>query len=72
MKRFALRVVILPYIEFSYEDNKAALIQHGISESMTDYFNTLYKGINDGVFITPKQKPETTTPTSFEIFIHHF
>jgi uncharacterized protein YbjT (DUF2867 family) len=62
----------LPYVEFSYEDNKAALLNYGISESMADYFNTLYKGINDGVFITAKRTPETTTPTSFETFINNF
>lgn len=62
----------LLYVEFSYEDNKSALLNYGISESMADYFNTLYKGINDGVFITAKRTPETTTPTSFETFMHHF
>jgi uncharacterized protein YbjT (DUF2867 family) len=62
----------LPYVEFSYEGNKAALLNYGISESMADYFNTLYKGINDGVFITAKRTPETTTPTSFETFINNF
>jgi uncharacterized protein YbjT (DUF2867 family) len=62
----------LPYVEFSYEDNKAALLNYGISQSMADYFNTLYKGINDGVFITAKRTPETTTPTSFETFINNF
>jgi uncharacterized protein YbjT (DUF2867 family) len=62
----------LPYVEFSYEDNKAALLNYGISESMADYFNKLYKGINDGVFITAKRTPETTTPTSYETFIQNF
>ena len=62
----------LPYVEFSYQDNKAALLNYGISESMADYFNTLYKGINDGVFITAKRTHETTTPTSFETFINNF
>lgn len=62
----------LPYVEFSYEDNKAALLNYGISESMANYFNTLYKGINNGVFITAKRAPETTTPTSFETFIQNF
>ena len=62
----------LPYVEFSYEDNKAALLNFGMPESMADYFNTLYKGINDGVFITGKRTPETTTSTSFETFINNF
>jgi uncharacterized protein YbjT (DUF2867 family) len=60
----------LLYVDFSYDDNKAALLKYGISDSMADYFNTLYKGINDGVFITAKRTPETTTPTSFETFIN--
>jgi len=62
----------LPYVEFSYDDNKAALLNYGLSESMADYFNTLYKGINDGVFITGTRTSETTTPTSFETFINNF
>jgi len=62
----------LPYVELSYEDNKTALLNYGISESMADYFNTLYKGINDGVFITAKRTHETSTPTSFETFINNF
>lgn len=60
----------LPYVEFSYEENKAALLNYGMSESMADYFNRLYKGINEGLFITGKRTPETTTQTSFETFIH--
>jgi uncharacterized protein YbjT (DUF2867 family) len=68
----ALRKPDLPYVEFSYEDNKSALLNYGISESMADYFNTLYKGINDGVFITAKRTPATTTTTSFETFVHNF
>jgi uncharacterized protein YbjT (DUF2867 family) len=59
----------LRYVEFSYADNKAALRNYGISESMADYFNTLYKGINDGVFITANRTPLSTTPTSFEDFM---
>jgi uncharacterized protein YbjT (DUF2867 family) len=59
----------LPYVEISYEDNKSTLISYGISESMADYFNTLYKGINDGVFITSKRTSSTTTSTSFETFL---
>jgi uncharacterized protein YbjT (DUF2867 family) len=62
----------LLYVEFSYDDNKAALLNYGISESMADYFNTLYKGINDGVFITAKRTSETTTSTSYETFINNF
>lgn len=62
----------LPYVECSYEDNKKALLSHGISESMADYFNTLYKGINDRVFITGKRTSGSTTSTSFETFINNF
>lgn len=62
----------LLYVEFSYDDNKAALLNYGLSESMADYFNSLYKGINDGVFITAKRTAETTTTTSFKTFINNF
>lgn len=61
----------LPYIEFPFEDNKKALIQYGISESVADAFNAMYKGINSGVFNVGKRTPETTTPTTLEDFANN-
>jgi uncharacterized protein YbjT (DUF2867 family) len=58
----------LPYVEFPYEENKKALLQYGISDSVADSFNGMYKGINSGYFSVSKRTPETTTPTSLEHF----
>ncbi|MDZ4747070.1 MAG: NmrA family NAD(P)-binding protein [Saprospiraceae bacterium] len=58
----------LPYIEFPYEDNKKALMEYGISESVADSYNGMYKGINDGFFSVSKRTEESTTSTSLEHF----
>ena len=58
----------LMYVEFPYEDNKKALLQYGISESVADAFNGMYKGVNDGHFAKGVRNAETTTPTSLEHF----
>ncbi|MGH2553163.1 MAG: hypothetical protein ACRDEB_05565, partial [Chitinophagaceae bacterium] len=57
----------LPYVEFSYEDTKKAMIQNGISGSVADAFNGIYKGMNAGYYTGIKQTPETT-PTTLEDF----
>jgi hypothetical protein len=59
----------LPYIEFSYEDNKKGLLQYGISESVADGFNNMYKAINAGLFTVSERTPNATTPTSLEHFV---
>jgi uncharacterized protein YbjT (DUF2867 family) len=59
----------LPYVEFSYEDNKKALMQYGISESVADAFNGMHKGMNSGYFTVAKRTPASTTPTSLEKFV---
>jgi uncharacterized protein YbjT (DUF2867 family) len=59
----------LPYVEFSYEDNKKALTQYGISESVADAFNGMYQGINAGYFTVAKRTPTSTTPTSLDKFV---
>ena len=61
----------LPYIEFSYADQKAGLMQYGISESMADAYVGLYEGINIGQLSHGVRNAETTTPTSFEWFVEN-
>lgn len=58
----------LPYVEFSYEDNKKALLQYGISDSVAESFNGMYKGINEGFFSVANRTQESTTPTTLEDF----
>lgn len=62
----------LPYIEFSYEDMKAGLVQFGISESVANSYIGLMDGINEGVFNHDQRNTETTTPTSLEEFAKTF
>jgi uncharacterized protein YbjT (DUF2867 family) len=61
----------LPYVEFPYEDNKQALLQYGISESVADAFNGMYKGINAGLFTISERNSESTTGTTLEDFANN-
>lgn len=61
----------LPYVEFSYEDEKNALMQYGISESVATAFVGLYEGINLGQLTQGVRNQETTTGTSFEEFANN-
>ena len=61
----------LPYVEFSYADQKAGLVQYGISESVADAYVGLYEGINIGQLSHGVRNAETTTPTSFEWFVEN-
>ncbi len=61
----------LPYVEFPFEDNKKALLDYGISESVADAFNGMYKGINAGLFNISPRTTETTTPTTLEDFTNN-
>ncbi|MBA2612809.1 MAG: NmrA family NAD(P)-binding protein [Bacteroidetes bacterium] len=61
----------LPYIEFPFEDNKKALLEYGISESVADAFNGMYVGINAGLFNISSRTAETTTPTTLEDFTNN-
>jgi uncharacterized protein YbjT (DUF2867 family) len=61
----------LPYVEFSFEDNKSALMQYGISESVADGFNGMYRGMNEGYLSIAKRTEESTTPTSLESFANN-
>jgi uncharacterized protein YbjT (DUF2867 family) len=58
----------LPYVTFSYADQKAGLVQYGISESVADAFVGLYEGINVGQWSQGVRDAASTTPTSFEWF----
>jgi uncharacterized protein YbjT (DUF2867 family) len=49
----------LPYVEFPFEDNKKALLEYGISESVADGFNNMYKGINAGLFNVSKRTEQS-------------
>ena len=61
----------LPYVEFSYEDEKKALVQYGFSESVADAFVGLYEGINIGQLSKGVRNAETTTETSLEDFANN-
>lgn len=58
----------LPYLEFSYEDQKAGLLQYGMSDSVADAFVGLQEGINLGQLSVGVRNETTTTPTTFEWF----
>ncbi len=61
----------LPYVEFPFEDNKKALLEYGISESVADGFNNMYKGINAGLFNVSKRTEQSTTKTTLEDFTNN-
>jgi uncharacterized protein YbjT (DUF2867 family) len=58
----------LPYVEFTYADEKNALMQYGISESMADAYIGLYEGINIGQLTQGVRNEQTTTATTLEEF----
>jgi uncharacterized protein YbjT (DUF2867 family) len=59
----------LPYVEFPYEATRQALTGMGFSPDVARLFVEMYEGFNTGR-IKPVQgrKPETTTPTTVEVF----
>jgi uncharacterized protein YbjT (DUF2867 family) len=61
----------LNYVEFTYQDEKKALMQYGFSESVADAFVGLYEGINIGQNTQGIRNAETTTETSFEDFANN-
>jgi uncharacterized protein YbjT (DUF2867 family) len=61
----------LPFVEFNYEDEKNALMQYGISESVATAFVGLYEGINIGQLSKGIRNQETTTETSLEDFANN-
>ncbi|MBU6340947.1 MAG: NAD(P)H-binding protein [Bacteroidetes bacterium] len=58
----------LPYVEFSYADQKAGMMQYGMSESVADAFVGLQEGINIGQLSAGVRDAASTTPTTFEWF----
>jgi uncharacterized protein YbjT (DUF2867 family) len=60
----------LTYVQVSFEDNKKALMQNGISESVADAMINMLKNINDGLSMVTRT-PENTTPTTLEYFVQH-
>jgi uncharacterized protein YbjT (DUF2867 family) len=60
----------LAYIEVSFEDNRRAMVQNGISESVADALINMIKNINNGLSKV-ERLPENTTPTTLEYFAQH-
>jgi uncharacterized protein YbjT (DUF2867 family) len=60
----------LAYVQVSYEDNRKAMIQHGISESVADGLINMLKNIDAGLSMV-ERLPENTTPTTLEYFAQH-
>ena len=48
-----------------------ALLEYGISESVADGFNNMYKGINAGLFNVSKRTEQSTTKTTLEDFTNN-
>ena len=57
----------LAYVEVSFEDNKKAMLQYGMSESVADGLINMLKNINAGLSAV-ERSPENTTPTTLEDF----
>jgi uncharacterized protein YbjT (DUF2867 family) len=63
----------LPYIQFSYEDFKNAMVgQMGASESMADNMIEFVKAMNEGKVTVAIRTSESTTPTSIKEFSKTF
>lgn len=62
----------LNYVQFSYDEEKKAMQQWGISESVAQAFVGLTEGINIGRFDTEKRNAESTTSTTIEDFAKTF
>jgi uncharacterized protein YbjT (DUF2867 family) len=59
----------LPYVEFSFEDTRRALVGAGLSPSLADDFLEMYAGFNGGrVRALQGRSAATTTPTTLEEF----
>ncbi|MCP4155214.1 MAG: SDR family NAD(P)-dependent oxidoreductase [bacterium] len=63
----------LPYVEFSYEDSKKAMMGMGLSENVADALVEMNRSINEGVGIfTTDRYRENTTETTIEEFAKSF
>ena len=59
----------LPYVQFSYADFTASLVQIGISPNVAGLYAEMARAINDGrVKSVEGRRPENSTPTTFEAF----
>lgn len=59
----------LPYVQFGYEDARAAMVGMGLSADMADGYVELYRYINDhGYPHLEARSAKNTTPTRFEDF----
>jgi uncharacterized protein YbjT (DUF2867 family) len=59
----------LPFVEFSYDDTKKALVGAGMSDDVARLFVEMYEGFNEGRVRTVQGRgPATTTPTSLDTF----
>ena len=63
----------LPYVQFGYEDARAAMMGMGLSADMADVYVELYRYINDhGYPQLEARSAKNTTPTRFEDFAQGF
>ncbi len=59
----------LPYVQFPYDEARAAIVQMGVPQEMASLYVELSRGFNEGaVKPTQPRSPATTTPTSIEVF----
>ncbi len=59
----------IAYVQFPYDEARKAMVGAGISQSVADAFNEMYRGFNDGT-IRPREarSAQNTTPTTLEEF----
>lgn len=64
----------LPWVDFSYADAKAGLMQAGFSNSAADAMVGMSKSINEGSYFGDdlQRTGQNTTPTTFESFVSQF
>lgn len=59
----------LPWVTFSYADAKAGMVQAGLSESLASLYVEFGEAMNNGTMLSDfTRTPESTTPTSIEVF----
>ena len=61
----------LQWVDFSYADARAGLLQAGFSASAADAMVGLAKSVNDGGYFGDdlRRTPQNSTPTTFETFV---
>lgn len=63
----------LPYVEFSYEDARKAMVQAGVTPDMAGLYVEMYQALNEGRMTTLEPRsPANSTPTSLEEFAKTF